>query len=313
MDTLGTWGERRLIDHLRQRLPAGPDVRCGIGDDTAVVRAEDKSGEDLLLTSDAVIAGRHFLPTDAPADVGHKAIGRALSDIAAMGGVPRWALIDLVAPPDTAVTVIEGLYDGAVRLAARHGLAIIGGDTTQSTTLELHVFAVGSVPRDAAVLRSGARPGDILLVTGALGGSRAGRHLRFAPRVAEGQWLRAWATAMIDLSDGLATDLRHIATRSGTGARLDAQAVPITPAAHGLTDAHTPLAHALTDGEDYELLFTVPAARLDAMLNAWRATWTIPCTPIGAITADTGHLRLRAADGVETDLLPNGFEHFRSP
>lgn len=310
MTTLGQLGERALIERLRRRLRDGDGVACGIGDDAAVVRVPG-AAEDLVLTSDAVIDGRHFTGGDAPEAVGHKAVGRALSDLAAMGAAPRWALVDLVAHPDMAVDRLERLYDGLARLADRHGLAIVGGDTTAGERLELHVFAIGAVPAGKALLRSGARPGDVLCVTGALGGSILGRHLRFEPRVREGQWLRDWATAMIDLSDGLATDAHHLARASAIGIDVDTAAIPLSPDAARMPAPPSALEHALTDGEDFELLFSVPAARVEPCLAAWRAAWDTPCRPIGRIVAGEPHVTLIAADGARTPLASAGYEHFR--
>ncbi|MDA0577194.1 MAG: thiamine-phosphate kinase [Verrucomicrobia bacterium] len=312
MNTLIELGERTIISRLRERLATGQGVIHGIGDDCAVVRTAPSASEDLLLTSDALIEGRHFLPTDPPANVGAKAVGRALSDIAAMGGQPRWGLVDLVAPPTYRVADLDALYDGMQDLAAKHQLTIVGGDTTQGSPLELHIFAVGVTPRDQAILRSGARPDDVLFVTGSLGGSRAGRHLRFEPRVAEGQWLRGRATAMIDISDGLATDLRHILAASRLGACIDAHCIPISPEAAQANDDRSPLDHALTDGEDFELLFTVPQQQADAFFADWAKAWPTPCTRIGRLTTAVGEIQIRNALGHEAPLKATGFEHFHT-
>ena len=186
--------------------------------------------------------------------------------------------------------------------------AIIGGDTTESDRLEVHVFAAGTVPHGKARLRSGARPGDCLFVTGLLGGSRHGRHLSFEPRVREGQWLRDWATAMIDLSDGLATDLRHLATASGTGAELDAAAIPVAPAAGAGIDAA--LAHALGDGEDFELLFTVTADHAPLVASRWAEAWPdLRLSRIGRIVPGTS-ISILTADGRRHEMLNAGCQHF---
>jgi len=168
-------GELAVIRRLCRHLPRHSRVVTGVGDDCAVVRLETNAKNDLLLTSDAVIEGIHFTTGTVPPAIGHKAIGRVLSDIAAMGGRPEWALINLVAPPVTKIRTIDGIYAGATKLAGKYGLPIVGGDTSSGKTLELHVFAAGSVPRGKAVLRSGATPGDFIFVTGVLGGSRAGQ------------------------------------------------------------------------------------------------------------------------------------------
>ncbi len=284
---------------------------AGIGDDCAVVRPGRRDPFDLLLKSDPVIEGVHFAAT-APAEaVGHKALGRVLSDMAAMGGEPMWALIDLVAPASVPVKRLEGIYRGISRLARRHGVAIVGGDTSRGKTLELHVFAVGRVARGRAVMRSGAKAGDVIYVTGALGGSGQGRHLRFEPRLAEGQWLAAkgWATAMMDVSDGLATDLRRMIAASGTGAVIDAERVPVAVAAKKMRDRRSPLEHALADGEDFELLFTVSRRQAATFESAWRRQFSLRCTRIGEMTGQSGSFEIEEK-GIRTTLKIRGYEHF---
>ena len=190
-------------------------------------------------------------------------------------------------------------------------MAIVGGDTARGPTLELHVFAVGRVPRGQAVLRSGAKPGDVIYVTGSLGGSLAGRHLAFEPRLREGQWLlgKHWATAMMDVSDGLAADLPRLVAASGVGAVLAAECIPVSGAARRAGKGLTALEHALGDGEDFELLFTVKAARAAAFEKAWKAKFTLRCTRIGLITRTAG-VSLAAAGKVRP-LTHQGYDHFR--
>ena len=296
-------GEDGLIRRLKRLVPGRVDVVTGIGDDCAVVRTGRRDAYDLLLKSDPVIEGVHFTRHDPAMDVGRKALGRVLSDLAAMGGEPLWALIDLVTPQTETVARIEGIYRGLASVARRHGVAIAGGDTSRGKTLELHVFAVGRVPRGKAILRSGAKPGDILYVTGRLGGSLKGRHLRFDPRLDEGQWLLAqgWVTAMMDLSDGLATDLRRMMAASGTGAVLEAARVPVSAAARQMKDRRSPLEHALADGEDFELLFAVPRRKADEFENAWRRRFRLRCTRIGAMTKSPRKLEWERG-GVRADV-----------
>ena len=304
-------GEDNLIHRLKRLVPGRADVVAGIGDDCAVVRTGRRDPYDLLLKSDPVIEGVHFLPEAKGTAIGHKALGRVLSDLAAMGGEPLWILVDLVAPPTAAVAHIEAIYRGMARLARRYGAAMVGGDTSRGETLELHVFAVGRVRRGHAVLRSGARAGEALYVTGTLGGSRLGRHLSFEPRLLEGQWLReaGGVTAMMDVSDGLATDVRRLAAASGIGAILEAGLIPVAPAARRLKEGRPALEHALADGEDFELLFTVPARKAGPMEAAWRKAFRLPCTRIGEMTAKAGRVELR--DGQECrELTLHGYEHF---
>jgi thiamine-monophosphate kinase len=310
--TLKDLGELATIERIVRRLPAGRGVVVGPGDDCAVVRARNAAPHDWLLTSDPVIEGIHFTRDTPAARIGWKAVGRVLSDIAAMGGEPRWALLNIVAPPDTAVARLDGLCRGAARLADACGLALAGGDTAAGPTLAVHAFAVGDVPRGTAVLRSGAKPGDLIAVTGALGGSILGKHLRFTPRLAEGRWLRAWASAMIDVSDGLASDVRHLADMSRAGARLFLDRIPVARAAGRMRDGRSPVIHALRDGEDFELLFTVPARRGAALLRAWRRRFRLPCAFIGVMTAHAGRVECAGEDGRVQPLDEAGYEHFRA-
>ncbi len=313
-ETLADIGEREAIRRICRRLPGRPDLKVPAGDDCAVVQAGPGAVDDLVLTTDPVIAGVHFTAGCDPRAVGHKAAGRVLSDLAAMGAAPRWLLINIVAPSSTAVAVVEALMAGAGELAARHGAAIAGGDLAEGPGLELHVFGIGAVPAGRACLRSTAAPGDRLYVTGCLGGSGLGRHLRFEPRIEEGVFLRDHATAMIDLSDGLASDLRHVLEQSGVGCDLELAAIPVSPDAARLADGLSPLQHALIDGEDFELLFTIPTGRASAFETAWRGRFALPVTAIGVMTAAPGHLQGRMPDGA---LVPwegrAGFEHFGPP
>jgi len=320
IQTMGALGERAIICRLVQALPERADVVAGPGDDCAVVRPVDAGRYDYLLKSDPVIEGVHFTRSTPATSVGHKALARVLSDIAAMGGEPLWALVNLVAPPVTSVARLTGIYSGLNRLARRWRVAIVGGDVTRGPRLEAHVFGVGRVPRGQAVLRSGARPGDYLFVTGALGGSRHGKHLTFQPRLAEGRWLqsRQWATAMIDLSDGLATDLRHLVRQSRVGAALSLESIPLASVIRK-SAARRPvrrspgqaLRHALGDGEDYELLFTVAPANTAKMTRAWPKNFKMACTCIGRITGCRGVIEGVDARGQRMRMKSAGYEHFR--
>jgi thiamine-monophosphate kinase len=310
METLKDIGELAVIERITRMLPGRQDVVVGAGDDCAVVRPAS-STQDLVLTSDPVVEGVHFMPDDAPEAVGHKALGRMLSDIAAMGAEPRWALVDVVAPGTTPAATVDALYAGMGALATTSGLAIVGGDVAEGPCLEIHVFGVGAVPAGQALLRSGAQADDLLFVTGALGGSRVGRHLRVEPRLEAGAWLRNWASAMIDISDGLATDLRHITESSHIGCDLDLGKIPISPDTAEFDDERSPLQHALYDGEDFELLFTLPAPQRDPFLNAWRQAFALPCAEIGRMTASAvGAIRCIQADGSSRPLEGSGYSHF---
>lgn len=325
IQTVGDIGERAMIQRLVQALPARVDVVVGPGDDCAVVRAAGDARCDYLLKSDPVIEGVHFTRATPGAAVGHKALARVLSDIAAMGGEPLWALVNIVAPPAMSVARVMGIYAGLRKLARHWRVAIVGGDVARGSRLEAHVFGVGRVPRGQAVLRSGARAGDWLFVTGALGGSRRGKHLAFQPRLAEGRWLRRRASAMIDLSDGLATDLRHLIRQSRVGAELFLTSIPLAPAIGRSAARRTAsrcagqvclvpreaLRHAFCDGEDYELLFTAPPAKAAKLIRAWPKIFGTPCAPIGRITDRRDVVECVDARGRKIRLQAAGYEHFK--
>jgi thiamine-monophosphate kinase len=308
MKTLAAAGENAMVKRLRAMLPGRRDLKCGAGDDCAVVSVCDRRF-DLLLTSDPVIEGVHFSPGSPDAAVGHKALGRVLSDIAAMGGEPLWALIDVVAPPRCRQSRITGIYRGLARTARRWNVAIAGGDLARGPRLELHAFCVGRVPAGRAVLRSGARPGDLIGVTGTLGGSALGRHLRFQPRLAEGAWLRDRVSAMMDLSDGLAADLPRLLEESSAGAVLDAASIPVSTAARRAPGPKSPLSRALCDGEDFELLFTVRPAGAERLIAQWKRRFRTPCTLIGTVTERAGTVEMETGQG-RRPLTETGYEHF---
>jgi thiamine-monophosphate kinase len=312
MLTLNELGELALVERITKWLPEDTRVIVGPGDDCAVVRGTADAQTDWVLTSDPLVQGIHFTADASPKAIGHKAVGRVLSDLAAMGAKPAWGLINLVAPGTTDAEIVDDIYEGMTTLASKHGFLIVGGDVAQGPTLELHVFGIGEVPRESAILRSGSRPGDVLFVTGSLGGSCAGGHLHFEARVQEGQWLRNWATAMIDVSDGLAGDLRHLCDMSKTGCDLNTSAIPIATAATTLADGTPPLDHALHDGEDFELLFTVPERKLDSFSDAWHKAFPdLACSMIGIMTNQTGLVRCIFPDGESVALERGGYTHFK--
>ena len=222
--------EFELIARLTRSLPANKAVVVGPGDDCAVL---DLGVPDrlLLFKTDAVVEGIHFASGAPPEQVGHKALARCLSDIAAMAGTPTAALVTLALPRDFDPNYVDGIYAGMTALARRHEVAIVGGETTTNPErLLLSIALLGWAPRGKAVLRSGAEIGDALFVTGELGGSLAGKHLTFEPRLAEARWLAQHFPlhAMLDVSDGLAGDLRHLLNASHVGAELLATAIPIS-------------------------------------------------------------------------------------
>jgi thiamine-monophosphate kinase len=304
-----------LIHRLTRALPTNPSVVVGAGDDCAVLEA-GVPDRLLLFKTDAVVEGVHFTPGTAPEKIGHKALGRCLSDIAAMAGTPSAALVTLALPRDFSPDFVEAIYTGLNALARRHHVAIVGGETTTNPGgLLLSVALLGWVPRGKGVLRSGAEAGDAIFVTGELGGSLAGKHLEFEPRLAEARWLAQHFSphAMLDISDGLAGDLRHILTASRVGAELLASAIPISRAARRAAKAapstKPPLLAALTDGEDFELLFTVASRDAVPLLDAWKKQFPgLALTCIGKIKAGEG-ITLRDQQGVRP-LTAHGYEHF---
>ncbi len=313
---LGAVTEFELIELLTARLPMNDFVVKGPGDDCAILEL-GSPGTQTLLKTDAVVEGIHFLPDVEPARVGHKALGRCLSDIAAMGGIAVAALVTLGLPNGFDPQRVVELYRGLNRLAARHGVAVVGGETTTNPErMWISVTVLGTVPRGKALLRSGARAGDALFVTGELGGSIAGKHLDFEPRLAEGRWLgeSGRVTAMMDVSDGLAGDLAHLLKASGgLGAELRAASLPISRAARERSRsgdlARPARLAALADGEDFELLFTVPPGQTVRMLDEWkRAFPAVRLSCIGKVTPEPG-MRLRTEEGIQP-LRVKGYEHF---
>ena len=320
--------EFRLIDRIRE-LTAQPrdDVRIGIGDDAAVLAPP--SGKELAVAIDTLVEGVHFPPGTAAADIGWKALAVNLSDLAAMGASPAWALLSLTLPSADAAFV-EGFAEGFAKLAQPHRLALVGGDTTRGP-LTISVVVHGFVPPGQALTRAGARVGDAVLVTGTLGDAAAGLHAlqhpprdddgraglrgflierlnRPTPRLAVGTALRGQATACVDVSDGLLADLGHICAASGVAAEIEAALLPRSSALLELYDDTTALHFALSGGDDYELCFTVPAARV-AELQAGLARLGCGATKIGRIVEGEG-VRVRAADGSWLATDRPGWEHF---
>ncbi len=295
---------RWIRDRTRLRGP----VEVGPGDDAAVLRAEGK--EPYLLSVDAVFEGVDFhLEEAGPRAVGRKAMAVGLSDIAAMGGEPTAALASVSSPRKTTREALEALFLGLEEVAEEFSVPLIGGDfTTWDGGLGVTVTCVG---RGDPILRSGARVGDAICVTGALGGSILGKHLRFTPRVREARRLREEGTihAMIDISDGLGRDLHHILEESGVGAVVKAEAIPIAADARRLAEdtGKEPLEHALGDGEDFELLFTLPPGDAERICNAPSApSIGIEVSRIGEVIESGCWLE---RDGVRAALPPTGYVH----
>jgi thiamine-monophosphate kinase len=341
-------GEFGLIARIRAAVgPHAEGALRGIGDDAAVLAG---GPGPLLATVDMLLEGVHFRREwGRPRDLGWKTLAVNVSDIAAMGGTPLFALLALGVPPAAiGLEEVEAVLGGLQEAAARFGVGLVGGDTCRSASgLVLSLTLLGRAPAAGAVLRSGGRPGDAVWLTGQVGGSAAGLlalerglrpgaawpatlprpewlgrgeelelraalelHLRPRPRLAAGQALAGIATAMLDVSDGIASDAGHLSRESGVALRLEAARVPIHPAARvlGRLLARDPLELALQGGEDYELLFTGPA---DAGPRLAAAVPDLPVTRIGVAEAGEAGVRLRFADGRE-EPLQVGFDHFRS-
>jgi len=303
--------EFELIARLTQSLPANPSVVTGAGDDCAVL--DFGLPEKLFLfKTDAVVEGVHFTRDTPPQKIGRKALARCLSDIAAMAGTPVAALITLGLPEKFEPEFVAGIYDGLKALAKQHDVAIVGGETTANPgSIFISIALLGTVGRGKQVLRSGAKAGDAIFVTGELGGSLAGKHLEFEPRLEEARWLAEHFAihAMIDLSDGLAGDLRHLLKASGFGAELLKRALPVSRAAKLRAREKPALAAALTDGEDFELLFTVAGKEAVPLLDAWKKKFSkIRLSCIGKIVAGDGVI-LRDKTGAKK-LDTHGYVHF---
>jgi thiamine-monophosphate kinase len=324
-------GELALLERVRRRasLYRYSNLRLGIGDDCALLRL--KPGEELAVTTDLSISGRHFrLDWHAPAVIGHRSLARGLSDIAAMGARPVAAFLSLGLPRElTRPGWIDGFLDGFFALAERNKVPLAGGDLAESPLAVADIVLLGAAPQGEALRRSGVRPGDKLYVTGVLGGAAAGLellgrlagksaarstprisvrdqgvlapHLWPEPRIAQGQWLRSRgkATAAIDVSDGLSTDLGHLCQESDVAAEVDAEALPI---AKGAT-----LRQALDGGEDYELLFTAkPGTKVPSNIAG------VPITKIGHILKRRrGGPSIVLINGSRRESLQRGgWEHF---
>lgn len=291
-DRVDTLGERELIARVVAALgDACPPAPRGPGGDCAHLETR---GERLfrVATADGVLLGRHFDATAAPGAVGHKLAHRNLSDLAAAGARPADALLTLVLGGDTSLAWLTAFAEGLGRAAREAGLEIVGGDVARGPDghLAAHLAATGFAHR--VLTRGAARPGDILLVTGALGGSRLGHHLAFRARLAEGEWLcgQGAVTACTDLSDGLAKDLPSLLA-AGQGARVDLEATPIAEAARRLAagDGVPALEHAWRDGEDHELLLAVDPGQADWIERRFRETFPdTPLTRLGTVTDREG-------------------------
>ena len=315
-------GEFELIDHIREHFSEVPQGVVGIGDDCAIIEGES---EEWLFSTDLVVEGVHFLRTkSSPEDVGWKSAAVNLSDIAAMGGEPVATFLSIALPKDAQGEWAERFVEGYAEISDLYGVPLLGGDTTSSLRdVAINVGVLGKNPTGTSLLRSGARVGDTIFVTGMLGDSGAGlrlllgdlaadnttaylttKHNRPTPRIAEGIALRKTGKvgAMMDISDGIASDLRHILRASGVGAEVDVELIPTSPQLRAICEREgwSVAELATAAGEDYELLFTAPE-EIAQMVN-------FPLYPIGRIVEREGLVWLRG--GEPTDLATKGFTHF---
>ncbi|WP_263383368.1 thiamine-phosphate kinase [Granulicella arctica] len=324
-------GELALIESIRREFAGRRSsvVRLGIGDDCAILRPP--AGCEILITTDFSLEGRHFRRDwHSPESIGHRCLARGLSDLAAMGATPMAAFLSLALPLELRGTWTRRFLHGFRALADVHAVPLAGGDTAQSPAemVVADIVLVGAAPAGRALRRSGARAGDLLYVSGALGGAAAElermrtgkvRLIRTGsskqhpqmfpePRLAAGQSLlrKGLATACIDLSDGLSTDLAHLCLASGVGAEVDAARLPIHGLAAGLPNEEA-LRLALDGGEDYELLFTAPAT-----MKMPRRIAGVAITAVGRIVSRRKGLTLTGDDGTRKPLRPGGWEHFKS-
>ena len=334
--TVHELGEFALLARLQRRLqPAdAPSVVRGIGDDCAVLRPAD--GHDLLVTTDTQEEGVHFRRDwSTPEDIGWRCLAVNVSDIAAMGGVPLGAVVALSLSETLSVAFVEAMYDGLNDMASAYDCPIIGGNISKSAErLSVTITVLGSAPRGGAVYRASARAGDGIWVTGDLGGAKAGlealihpqavaglstdavlsRYRRPLPRLREALFLRQHgAHSLIDLSDGMSSDLAHVCDASGVGAQLHADRIPISDETRKVADALglDALTMALHGGEDFELCLTAPSAVAPSLEQGFRKRFDCSLTWIGTIQAGAG-VALCHSDGGEVPLIAGGYDHFMS-
>lgn len=307
--------EFKLINWIRQQsTPSHPDLQTGIGDDMAIMQM---AGQQLLITTDMLLEGVHFdLETATLEQVGYKSMAVSLSDCAGMAAVPFIAVVGVALPKEMTMKQAKQLYQGLQKAAEQFNCPIVGGDTTRwDKPMAIDVTMLARQGNRPPVHRSGALVGDIIMTTGTLGGSLADKHLNFVPRVKEALMLTDLVTinAMMDISDGISSDLRHICRESRVGAVIDARSIPISAA---VKQSENALAAALNDGEDFELLFTLCPEEAAVLEQKWPALSDLKLSPIGRIIAtdkeasgEKYRVFLKTFDETITPLEPKGWEH----
>ena len=337
MTTIAELGEFGLIARLTAGLPQSTDVIVGAGDDAAILNII--GGNELVVaTCDAQVEDTHFrLHNTTPNDIGRRALAVNLSDIAAMGARPRFALISLLLPPTLDIAILDGIYAGLRTEAAQYNVALVGGNIARNAErLIIDITLLGTAARHRLLRRDRAKVGEVVMVTGSLGSAAAGLLVSEddqlaaeiapeslvgvlaaqrtpTPRVAAGQWLAQHGVKTgIDISDGLAADIAHICQASGVGVNIEAESLPIQPevAMIATLAGRQPQDLALFGGEDYELLFTVPADRADALAQDLLAATGIKATAIGTMSKGTDLTLFR--QGKISPLHPAGWDHLRS-
>lgn len=302
-------GEFGLIDDLAGLLPEGKGTVKGIGDDAAVLPGRKKDYY-LLIATDSIAEDIHFRRSNGAYWIGRKSLAVNLSDIAAMGGSPLWAVVNLGLPAGISIKYCRQLYRGMADLAREFKMGIVGGDTFRSPAgIILSVTVVGEVEKKRCIFRNGAGPGDVICVTGRLSESRD-KHLKFSPRIREGRYLSEFfsLSAMIDISDGLFADLDRICQASGVGAVIREAAVPLDPSLSARSNRMK--LKAIGRGEEFELLFTVPEMGVDQLINGCLTATGTLITPIGKILNDKDQRELIRRDG-KVEIFPeSGYTHF---
>jgi len=292
-------GEFKLIERFRNKIKIDSSVIVGSGDDCAVLKLDKQNYQ--LFTCDMLVEGVDFTSKDKALLVGRKSIAVSLSDIAACSGVPRYCVVSLGLPKNTEVKYVDAFFNGALKIAKEYKLNIVGGDLSRSDKIIIDVSMLGVTSKKSLTLRSGASSGDIIFVTGSLGGSIFGKHLNFTPRLKEAEFLAKnyKINAMIDISDGLVQDLGHILAKSRVGAAIYEELIPLSNKARNLSDA-------LNNGEDFELLFTLSRPEAKRLLKAKRTDFK----PIGEIMDSSYGLKLINQKKKIIRLEPKGYRHF---